>query len=109
MCNTIVRTDILESVLTASGYSPDMAIQWAPILLQQARQSATDNALVSLLMRKLPKHQAQSIMAEMPQNVAVLCYARLVSFGMSEDEIKRLMPRKAVANLLASPASEDYE
>ena len=90
--NSLVLKNTLESVLEAAGYPPDHAVTWAEILLRQVQSSTADNTLTACLIRHAPVTAVREAIAEMAPHIAALCYARLAFFGMTEAEIKRLMP-----------------
>lgn len=89
---TLHQTNALESILEAVGYPPEHAVQWAALLLRQVEASGVDNALVGFLVRRDVPDLMRQALAEMPPHILALCLARMVAFGMTEDEIKRLLP-----------------
>ena len=86
------HTNTLESVLETAGYPPEHAVTWAEILIRQAGASPVDSALIGFLVRSASPESVRKALAEMPPHVLSLCYARMVAFGMTENEITRLMP-----------------
>lgn len=83
-----MRQHTLSCVLATAGYPPGLA----PALLARVNASPADNALVGFLIRQSRPASVRRALAEMPAHARSLCYARMVAFGMTEDEITRLMP-----------------
>ena len=90
----IRHRNTLEGLLERAGYPTDHAIIWADMLLRQVQPSVADSTLVCTLIRRASVEVVRDALAEMPPHIYALCLARMVAFGMTEDEIKRLMPQE---------------
>lgn len=86
------HANALESLLETAGYPPEHAVTWSRVLLDQVNASPIDNALIGFLFRSAPADSVRDAIKQMPEPHAVLCYARMVAFGMTVDEIRALMP-----------------
>lgn len=92
------HTNALEGLLEAAGYPPEHAVTWADVLLRQVQESWIDSAAIGFLIRSAPPESVRAALAAMPPHVYALCLARMVAFGMTEQEIKALMPQKGASN-----------